>query len=712
MKWIFILFILFGSLNVFPQVRISGKITDKKSNPIPGANVFIKDTYDGNTSASDGKYSFSTSEEGEKILVASFIGYQTKEEKIILSGKNLSINFILEESTSQLNQVVISAGSFEASDEKKGVILRPLDIVTTAGANADIYSVLNTLPGTQKIGETEGLFVRGGTAGESKTIIDEMVVQNPFYTNVPDVPGRGRFSPFLFKGTIFSTGGYSAKYGQALSSVLILKTEDLAPDTRSSIGVMAAGLGGSHSQRWDNSSLSLELNYFNLSPYFKVQKQRTDWENAPEGGDGSLIYRNKLSKNGMFKLYSNYNFGTLSLFTPDLNNLNNKYRFGNKNNYYYLNTSYNDILADDWTLFTGASYSQNIDHYDLGTDRVKRTDDLKQIKVTVTKNLFGSSFLTFGGEFQNSIYNDTYNGLFRKLDDNLTAGFVESDIFLSNDVAARIGLRYENSKYINKNNIAPRVSLAYKLGQFDQFNFAYGEFYETPGKDYLFQSANLGFETATHYLFNYQYISDQITFRIEGYYKQYHNLVKGNDFSYPGNLFPPNIPDNSGKGYAKGVDLFWRDNQTFKFVDYWISYSYLDTKREYSFYPTLAMPTYAAPHTISLVFKHYISALQTSMGATYTYASGRPYYNPNNPEFLGDRAKPYNNLSLSFSYLTNILGNFTVIFFSVDNVLSYENVFGYRFSDNGSVMAPILSPALTTAFIGVFISIGENSTGF
>ena len=165
------------------------------------------------------------------------------------------------------------------------------------------------MPGTQKIGETEGLFVRGGTAGESKTIIDEMVVQNPFYTNVPDVPGRGRFSPFLFKGTIFSTGGYSAKYGQALSSVLILKTEDLAPDTRSSIGVMAAGLGGSHSQRWDNSSLSLELNYFNLSPYFKVQKQRTDWENAPEGGDGSLIYRNKLSKNGMFKLYSNFNFG-------------------------------------------------------------------------------------------------------------------------------------------------------------------------------------------------------------------------------------------------------------------------------------------------------------------------------------------------------------------------------------------------------------------
>jgi hypothetical protein len=712
MNWILILFILIESLCVFPQVRISGKITDKKSNPISGANVYIKDTYDGNTSDSDGNYSFSTTEKGEKTLVASFIGFKTKEERVNLYQKKLVYNFILEETASQMNQVVISAGSFEASDENKSVILRPLDIVTTAGGNADIYSVLNTLPGTQKIGETEGLFVRGGTAGESKTIIDEMVVQNPFYTNVPDVPGRGRFSPFLFKGTIFSTGGYSAKYGQALSSVLILKTEDLAPDTRSSIGIMAAGIGGSHSQRWDNSSLSLELNYFNLSPYFKVQKQRTDWENPPDGGDGSVIYRNKLSKNGMFKFYSNFNFGNLSLFTPNLDSLNSKYRFGNKNNYYYFNTSYNDILDDDWTLFTGASYSQNIDHFDLGSDRVRRTDDLKQVKVNVTKNIFSNSFITFGGEFQSSVYNDTYNQFFRKLNDNLAAGYIESDIFLSNDIAARIGVRYENSKFINKNNLAPRVSLAYKIGQYDQLNFAYGEFYETPNKDYLFQSANLGFERATHYLLNYQYISDQITFRIEGYYKQYHNLVKGNDFSYPGNLFPPIIPGNTGKGYAKGIDVFWRDDQTFKFVDYWISYSYLDTKRDYSFYPTLAMPTYASPHTLSLVFKHYLSSIHTSMGATYTYASGRPFYNPNNPEFLGDRAKPYNNLSLSFSYLTNIFGYFTVVFFSVDNVLAYENVFGYRFSNNGSVRAPILAPALTTAFIGVFISIGENNTGF
>ncbi|MFB0908999.1 MAG: TonB-dependent receptor plug domain-containing protein, partial [Spirosomataceae bacterium] len=81
-------------------------------------------------------------------------------------------------------------------------------------------------PGANRVGETEGLFVRGGSANETKTVIDGMIVQNPFFSNTPDVPQRGRFSPFMFKGTAFSTGGYSAQYGQALSSVLLLDTQD------------------------------------------------------------------------------------------------------------------------------------------------------------------------------------------------------------------------------------------------------------------------------------------------------------------------------------------------------------------------------------------------------------------------------------------------------------------------------------------------------
>ena len=52
-------------------------------------------------------------------------------------------------------------------------------------------------------------------------------MNNFFYSSVPNVAQRGRFSPFIFKGTVFSAGGYSALYGQALSSALILESIDL-----------------------------------------------------------------------------------------------------------------------------------------------------------------------------------------------------------------------------------------------------------------------------------------------------------------------------------------------------------------------------------------------------------------------------------------------------------------------------------------------------
>lgn len=207
-----LLFLFIIAANTFSQTKISGKITDKEKQPLPGANVYLKDTYDGISSEKDGTFSFNTDETGEGVLVVSFVGYKTHSQSLTLDGKPKSIEIILEEESTELGTVVISAGSFEASDENKAVILRPLDILTT-GADADIYSTLETLPGTQQIGETEGLFVRGGSASEAKTIIDEMVVQNPFYSSVPDIPSRGRFSPMLFKGTIFSTGGYSAQYG-------------------------------------------------------------------------------------------------------------------------------------------------------------------------------------------------------------------------------------------------------------------------------------------------------------------------------------------------------------------------------------------------------------------------------------------------------------------------------------------------------------------
>lgn len=686
---------------ILPQVTISGRITDDSNNPLPSANIFLKETYDGASSNPDGTYSFVTTENGPQILAVSYVGYQSQELAITISGNNIKHDFKLKEEASTLNTVVISAGSFEASDEKKSVILRPMDIVTTA-STADIYSALSTLPGTQQIGEETGLFVRGGSASEARTIIDDMSVQKPFYSSVPDVASRGRFSPFLFKGMVFSSGGYSARYGQALSSALILNTVDLAPANATSINLMAVGFGGSHTQRWENTSLSAEAGYYNMSPYFKIQKTKQKWDYAPVSAEGQVIFRHKFSSTGIFKLHSNYSDGYLRLFLKNLDEPGNDDKYGLKNRNFLLNTSYSDIITGEWSLTSALSYSRDIDNIDINNDKVKVLDNVIQTKVILSRRIIDGAFITFGGELHHSEVRSSFNLLSAEINQLYSSAFAETDIFFTNDLAARIGIRGEHSDLLDKSNIAPRLSLAYRLGTYDQVSLAYGRFYQNPDKDLLFETPDLDFENSEHYIANYQYLGDKFTFRLEGYYKRYSELVRRGSNS---------LLSNGGSGYAKGIDVFLRGTNLINNADFWFSYSYLDTRRNYRNFPELAVPVFAAPHTFSAVYKQVIASLPAILSFTYSYASGRPYFNPNNPRFHADRTTDYSKLSMNFSYVTNLFNNFTVFFISVDNLFGINNVFSYRYSSDGKIREAVLAPINRSFFIGMFISLGDSFNG-
>jgi hypothetical protein len=167
---------------------------------------------------------------------------------------------------------------------------------------------------------------------------------------------------------------------------------------------------------------------------------------------------------------------------------------------------------------------------------------------------------------------------------------------------------------------------------------------------------------------------------------------------------------NDGRGYAQGLELFYRDKKTFKSVDYWVSYSWLDTKRRFQWYPIEAQPTFAANHVASLVAKRFFPKLRTSIGFTYNYATGRPFFNPNleASAFLSERTPSYNNLSVNASYLTTIRKSFAVFVLSVSNVLDQQQVFGYRYSPDGSMRTAITPAAQRFFFLGAFFSWGTD----
>jgi vitamin B12 transporter len=700
--------ILLAVQTLSAQTKISGKITDQKKQPIPGVNVLIKDSYDGGTTDADGNYSFAVSDTGEVVIAISMIGFDPLEKKVRLKGGDLNYSPVMKESLNELKVVTISAGTIEASDEKRTTVLKPLDIVTTASAQGDIVGALKTLPGAQQVGESEGLFVRGGTGSETKTIIDGMVVNNPFFTGAPDIATRGRFSPFLFKGTIFSTGGYSAQYGQGISSVLALETQDLADRTSSTLAISSVGLGGGYNKLWKEKGMSagFDVNYANLLPYFQLVKQTPEYTKAPQFAGGSLNFRKKTSPSGIIKFYGYYNFGDMGIKTFSIDSTNGfKNLFELNNNNVYTNLTYKERIGEKFVLNIGASYSTNIDKISTWTDTIQSQSDLTQSRIVLSRGIGKLSIIRVGAEYQyaydgfkidggNEWYQ--YHRSF-KVFDNYAAGFTEADIYLTTKLVWRLGVRGENSTLINKLVFSPRTSVAYKIGEYSQVSFAYGQFYQKPDRDYLFYPQVPGYNKATHYILNVQRVDDYHTLRAEIYYKKYDNLTS-------------TLVDtsNNGTGYAQGLDIFWRDKKTFKGVDYWISYTYLDTKRQWLNYPKEVTPPFAATHTATLVFKKFFNKLNISTGLTYSYATGRPYYNPNNIDFMSDRTIDFHTVGVNAAYLRQIGRCFAVLALSVGNVIGNEQVYSYRYSYDGMRRNAVGPPAKRFFFLGLFLSFGQD----
>jgi hypothetical protein len=146
MKQFIIIFLLSFVQYGTSQVTISGKVVDINNQPIQGANVYLDGTYDGDTTNDNGDFLFLTEEEGKQVLIVSFLSFETKtiyEDVSKLS--NLQIK--LREDVESLDAVVLNAGTFEANDNSKVSVLKPLDVVTTASALGDFVGALQNASG-------------------------------------------------------------------------------------------------------------------------------------------------------------------------------------------------------------------------------------------------------------------------------------------------------------------------------------------------------------------------------------------------------------------------------------------------------------------------------------------------------------------------------------------------------------------------------------
>lgn len=703
-----IVFFLMFSVGLVAQTTISGKVVDKLDKPIVGVNVFIEGSYDGALTDDKGEFRFTTSEKGTQTLKFTKVGLDDHFEVVEIENYRYRI-FNLMKNKTNIEAVTITAGTIKAGDNSKVSTLKALDIVTTAGSMGDIVSALETMPGVQSVGESGRLFVRGGEAGETQTYVDGIRVAQPYGVSPANVPTRTRFSPFLFKGITFSTGGYSAEFGNALSSVLLLNTIDDPAQNQTDVSIMTVGVGLGKSKKWENSSLTFNTSYINLKPYYFLVPQSLDWNKAPETFGGEMVYRTKI-KNGLFKWYAALDHSSMDINQKDINYAE-KLNFKQNNTNFYSNSSFKGKLTDNLQLQTGLSYGYSINKIGINADKLNNDENALHYKLKLRQS-FGSVFKwNAGGEYFYTKFNEKYTEFTQNpfafgYENNTIAFFSEAELYFSNKLAFNIGLRSSKSTLMEDFTLEPRLSMAYKLGENSQISAAYGNFNQMPNQDYLKFTTKLEYEKTNHYIFNYLYNKNGKMLRLEGYFKDYNNLIK---YDTNSSFYNSNFTNN-GIGYAKGIDVFWRDNKSVKYLDYWISYSYIDTERNFKNYTSQVTPSFVANHNFSIVTKYWINTLKSQLSTTYSFNSGRPYNNPNQSEFMNEKTKSYNNFSLSWSYL---LSQQKILFFSVSNMLGADNIFGYQYAnspDSNGVFQrqAITQPASRFFFVGFFWTISDN----
>ena len=248
--------------------------------------------------------------------------------------------------------------------------------------------------------------------------------------------------------------------------------------------------------------------------------------------------------------------------------------------------------------------------------------------------------------------------------------------------------------------------MAYKVTKNHQFSTAYGLFDQAPQQDYLKYANNLQSEKAQHYILNYELNKEKQFFKAEVYYKNYTDLVKYNTQ----NPQYSSVYTNNGSGFAKGLELYWKDQKSIKNLEYWVSYSYIDSERDYKNFPKQVTPNFVANHTLSVVGKYWIQDWRSQIGATYSFSSGRPYNNPNELQFMNGKTKTYNDLSVNWAYL---ISPQKILFFSVSNILGIKNVYGYNYKNTPNINGIFESKAITPTadrffFVGFFWTISKD----
>ncbi len=200
------------------NAKLKGIIFDEENNPIPFAEISYLNK--GTTTNENGFYLLELPVNQSIEIKVNFLGFKQLRTKIKLSpGNDIELNLVLKQSEEQIGEVIITA---EKRTRIEGISsLSPSVVRRIPGANPGVENILNTLPGVNSNNELSTQYsVRGGSYDENLVYVNEIEVYRPFLVRSGQQEGLSFVNTDMVRSVNFSAGGFKARYGDKLSSVL------------------------------------------------------------------------------------------------------------------------------------------------------------------------------------------------------------------------------------------------------------------------------------------------------------------------------------------------------------------------------------------------------------------------------------------------------------------------------------------------------------
>jgi len=347
---LFFLIIGCGLAVAQPLVRISGIVYNEEKLPLPHVTVIVLGQLESTITDEFGVYTIYSKSRTFSIKY-SLLGYQPQTLKFNeRSGARIVQQVTLAANINELEQVNITNKQNQLSNT---TTINIADIASMPLVSGNFETMLKTLPGVSTNNELSAQYsVRGGNFDENLIYINDVEINRPVLIRNGQQEGLSFINSELVTKAKFSAGGFEAKYGDKLSSVLDIKYEK--PDSSQTIlSTSLLNTSLTAKRNFEKSFLLAGLRYKNNSSVLIRQDEKGSYN--PNFADAQVMYQYNLSPKFSVSFLGNFNLGQFKLVPT-----NRETQFGTLSTTLRLNVDYTGQEIDDYqTLGTAitATYS-------------------------------------------------------------------------------------------------------------------------------------------------------------------------------------------------------------------------------------------------------------------------------------------------------------------------------------------------------------------